>query len=165
MKNSTKQLFREMAAIIAVAVGFGLLWNNSLLRDAYKGKAPATGTVPPSAGTDALIAPAFLEQVRELFTAKSAIFVDAREASVFAAGHIAGARSLPLGDYAARIAAFKAEVPVEATLVIYCSGYGCHDSKNLAAKLSNVGYRSMLLYEGGLPEWKDAGLPVTGERP
>lgn len=154
-----------MAVIIAVAIGIGIIWNYTLLREAYTGKPTPPTSESPSAGSEVLIAPAPLEQVKELYTAKSAIFVDARETRVFAAGHISGARSLPLGDFSSRIDHFKKEVPTETTLVIYCSGYGCHDSKNLATKLSSAGYRTMLLYEGGFPEWKDAGLPVVEGQP
>jgi hypothetical protein len=32
-----------------------------------------------------------------------------------------------------------------------------------AKKLMARGYRNVLVFEGGYPEWKDAGLPVEGE--
>jgi rhodanese-related sulfurtransferase len=165
MRIHLKKLYWEMAVIVSAATVIGLLWNFSLLRDAYTGKLTVSDTVTATTGSAAMIAPASLQQVRELFVEKSATFVDAREAAAFAKGHIAGARSLPLADLDAKLAAFRAAVPPEATLVIYCSGYGCHDSKNLADKLTPVGYQTILLYEGGYPEWKDANLPVAGATP
>jgi rhodanese-related sulfurtransferase len=50
-------------------------------------------------------------------------------------------------------------------LVIYCNGYGCPDSFDLGLRLIEAGYRDVRVFEGGLPEWRDAGLPVIeGER-
>ena len=45
-------------------------------------------------------------------------------------------------------------------LVVYCSGYGCPDSFDLAMRLLAAGYRDVLVFEGGFPAWQDAGLPV-----
>jgi 3-mercaptopyruvate sulfurtransferase SseA len=50
-------------------------------------------------------------------------------------------------------------------LVLYCSGYGCPDSFDLGIILLAEGYRDVRVFEGGFPEWADAGLPVErGER-
>jgi rhodanese-related sulfurtransferase len=104
-------------------------------------------------------------QVQELFERKEAVFVDAREGSVYSAGHIKGAVSLPVGEFESRLKTFRSTAPLDSQLVIYCSGYGCHDSKSLGERLLADGYRRILLYEGGYPEWKAAGLPIEGATP
>ncbi len=48
----------------------------------------------------------------------------------------------------------------EQPLVVYCSGYDCHDSRDLATRLLAAGYRTVYVFEGGYPEWRDAGYPT-----
>jgi rhodanese-related sulfurtransferase len=47
--------------------------------------------------------------------------------------------------------------------VTYCSGFGCPDSFDLGMRLIETGYRDVRVFEGGYPEWRDAGLAVAGE--
>ncbi len=163
MKNSNKKLLTEMAIIVLLAVAIGIACNYRLLRDVSAGRIPgATQTPATSATPSAILIPAGLAQVKELFDKKEALFVDARESSVFALGHIQGATSLPLAEIDSSLADFKNKVPAGTTLVLYCGGYGCHDSKNLGEKLLQSGYRQVLIFEGGYPEWKDAGYPISG---
>jgi len=51
------------------------------------------------------------------------------------------------------------------TLMLYCSGFGCPDSFDLGERLLAEGYLDVRVYEGGFPEWRDAGLPVEKETP
>jgi rhodanese-related sulfurtransferase len=166
MKHTYKKLFIEMAIIVIIAVVMGILWNFSLLRDAGTGKLTASKPQPVLTASDGKsMTPAPLMQVQELFERKEAVFVDAREGTLYAAGHIKGAVSLPVGEYESRLKTFRSAAPLDSQLVIYCSGYGCPDSKSLGEKLLADGYRRILLYEGGYPEWKAAGLPIEGATP
>ena len=69
---------------------------------------------------------------------------------------------MPLGEFEALLPSFIAKVPPRSILVIYCNGYDCHDSRELGAKLLRAGYRTVYVFEGGYPEWKDAGYPTKG---
>jgi len=162
MKGQTKHILLEMSVIVLIAVIVGIIWNHRMLLDVYSGKAVESGTVSPSREPAAALLPAGLMQVRELFEGQEAVFIDAREGGVFRQGHIKGAVSLPVGELDARLPDFHAKVPLDATLVIYCSGFGCHDSRTVGQKLLQSGYKQILIFEGGFPEWKDAGLPVEG---
>lgn len=164
-KATTKKLFLEMSIIILVAVTIGIIWNHRMLLDIYSGKA-VDSTSAPAASPEpaAALVPTGLMQARELFEAKDAVFIDAREGSAYRQGHITGAVNMPVGEFDARLADFRDRVAPDATLVIYCSGFGCHDSRTLGEKLLRNGYRNILIFEGGLPEWKDAGLPVEGSQ-
>ena len=104
-------------------------------------------------------------QVKEFLDRKEAVIVDARDKAAFAAGHITGAVSLPLGEAAGRLADFAKRYPSTTLLVVYCNGYDCHDSHNLANKLIAAGYPTVFVFEGGFPEWQSAGYPVTGGAP
>jgi len=165
MKNTNKKLFYEMTVIVLLAVTIGIIWNYRMLREISTGKASVVKSTPEVAGvpTTTLI-PAGLAQIKELFDTKNAVFIDARESSVFQQSHIQGATSLPLATLESTLPAFLKKVPYETNLVIYCGGYGCHDSKNLGEKLLQQGFRQIFIFEGGYPEWKDAGYPVAGAR-
>lgn len=93
-----------------------------------------------------------------------ALVLDARRTDVYAEGHIAGAKSLPVWEdgLAGKIAALlqdKAD-PVLPT-VVYCAGGDCEDSRLLAQKLWLAGFRNLRVYGGGFPEWAGQGWPVT----
>ena len=96
-----------------------------------------------------------------------AIFVDARDEVFYTyEGHIKKAVSLPNKDFEAAFARSAEHLsPKDRELVIYCSGFGCEDSAELAKKLMDKGYSYVFVYEGGWPEWSDAGLPIEPPPP
>lgn len=152
-----------MAVIFLIAAAVGITWNQKLLRQAWTGNAQGsapTGVAAPLQGNIPL--PLGLLQVKELYERREALFVDARDEKAFAAGHIAGALSLPLGKTGATLSKFRRDLPGEQPLVVYCGGYACHDSRDLATRLLQAGYRTVYVYEGGYPEWRDAGYPIAG---
>jgi len=97
------------------------------------------------------------------------LFLDARRTTVYADGHIPGARSFPIweSDIADRVKAFYEEgLDQNAPIVIYCSGGDCEDSHMLAEKLYMVGFNNLLVYKDGFPGWQKRGLPsVKGPKP
>ena len=74
----------------------------------------------------------------------------------------AGRRGRDGGEADGRLAEFARRYPPTTLLVVYCNGYDCHDSRDLGAKLMKAGYRSVYVFEGGYPEWRDAGYPTEG---
>ncbi len=165
MPAPSTKLLAEITTIVLLAAALGIAWNHTLLYNAWTGKGPTTDTAGKEAVSQGGVPlPLGLMQVKELFDRREALFVDARDASAFAAGHIAGAVSLPLGEYAARLPRFIAQVPRGTTLVAYCNGYDCHDSRDLGARLLEAGYRTVYVFEGGFPEWRDAGYATAGEK-
>jgi len=152
-----------MTVIVLLAAITGIAWNHRLLRDAYTGKYAIAKTPPEiSTTTGAEMMPVGLMQVKDLFDRKEAVFVDARENSVFSQAHIANALSLPLANVDSALPMFQQKVPYSSILILYCSGYGCHDSKDLGKKLQTKGYQQILIFEGGFPEWQSAGFPIEG---
>jgi rhodanese-related sulfurtransferase len=160
-KPPARALLAEMAALVLTAALLGIAWNHKLLYQAWTGQAPTV--MPESTQPRAEIAlPLGLMQAKELYDRKAALFVDARAAGAFTEGHIKGAVSLPAGEVEAKLPRFIAEVPLTVTLVIYCNGYDCHDSRELGAGLLRAGYRTVYVFEGGFPEWRDAVYPADG---
>ena len=49
----------------------------------------------------------------------------------------------------------------EAEIVVYCSNYQCASSEYAARKLKKKGFK-VAVYEGGMAEWYQQGLPVEG---
>jgi rhodanese-related sulfurtransferase len=128
---------------------------------------PATGagdlarSFPPHPDKPALeIAPT---DVQRLYEGK-ALFLDARRSSVYAEGHIAGARSFPVweSDIDRRVKGLYEEgLDQKAPVVVYCSGGACEDSHMLAEKLYMVGFDNVLIYKDGFPDWQKRALPTS----
>jgi rhodanese-related sulfurtransferase len=134
--------------------------------------APSAGTVgvvdpelaqafPPHPDKAAVeIAPADVERLYR----KQMLFLDARRTSVYADGHIAGARNFPVweSDIDDRVKKlFEEGLDQRAPVVAYCSGGNCEDSHMLADKLYQVGFDNVLIYKDGFPDWQKRGLPVA----
>ncbi len=83
------------------------------------------------------------------------VVLDVRPDDEYRAGHIPGARSIPVGQLAARLA----ELPEGATVVAYCRGPYCVMSYDALAILRAHGREGLRLTDG-LPDWRAAGRPV-----
>jgi rhodanese-related sulfurtransferase/DNA-binding transcriptional ArsR family regulator len=81
--------------------------------------------------------------------------LDLRDESEFAAGHLPGARSVPLGVLRKALRS----IPRDQEVVAYCHGPYCVLSLEAVQLLSAKGYRATRL-DDGLVEWAAAGLPV-----
>jgi rhodanese-related sulfurtransferase/DNA-binding transcriptional ArsR family regulator len=83
------------------------------------------------------------------------IVVDVRPEQEYSAGHISGAKSMPVVDIAARLA----ELPIDKEYVAYCRGPYCVYADEAVAVLRANGRTARRLTEG-YPEWWLAGRPV-----
>jgi rhodanese-related sulfurtransferase len=77
------------------------------------------------------------------------VLVDVRPAEEYAAGHIDGARSIPIGELEQR----RAELPEDAEIVAYCRGPFCAYAHEAVRRLRRAG-RSARRLEEGWPEWR-----------
>jgi rhodanese-related sulfurtransferase len=87
--------------------------------------------------------------------AGEAVVLDVRPAVEFAAGHIPGALSIPVGELPGRLD----ELPPDATIVAYCRGPYCVFAYEAVRLLSGHGRRAARLADGML-EWRLDGRPV-----
>lgn len=84
------------------------------------------------------------------------VVVDVRPAAEYVAGHITGARSLPLADLSRRLR----DLPKDSDIVAYCRGPYCVYADDAVRLLRRRGYQASRL-EDGFPEWARAGLPTA----
>jgi rhodanese-related sulfurtransferase/predicted transcriptional regulator len=84
------------------------------------------------------------------------IVVDVRPDAEYAAGHIAGARSIPHDQLADRLA----ELPPGIEIVAYCRGPFCVYADD-AVRLLRARRRRARRLADGYPEWRGADLPVS----
>ena len=122
--------------VVALVSGGMLLW--PLVRRSFAG---------PS------VSPA---QATQLINRQDALVIDVREPAEFAAGHLLGAKNLPL----ARLAAPGAEVAKrkDRPVIVYCDG--SDRAGKAAGALKKLGFARVLSLSGGIKAWQDAGLPV-----
>ena len=97
-------------------------------------------------------------QAVQMINQRQAVVVDLRGADLYAAGHIAQARSLPLADLDQKAASLPRNKP----LVLVCEQG--RDSAKAAARLKALGHDEVVTLEGGLRGWVQAGLPITGKK-
>jgi len=158
----TRRILLEAAVIVLLGVVLGLSFNGRLLMNVFSGRLPQ---IQVESGPRSLYPlPADLAEVRELMAA-GAVLIDARAVELYADGHLPGARSLPLGEMEEQLEAFRQAVPTDVVIITYCNGYGCPDSFDQGVRLLAEGWRDVRVFEGGYPEWRDAGLPVEGGAP
>ncbi len=86
----------------------------------------------------------------------SVVVLDVRPEPEFAAAHIAGARSVPIGDLRKHLKA----LPEDCEVVAYCRGPYCVYADDAVRELRRRGFDARRL-EDGFPEWRRAGLPVA----
>src|SRR5213592_4887965 len=82
------------------------------------------------------------------------VLVDVRPAEEYEAGHIEGARSIPLSELEGRLA----ELPADREVVAYCRGPFCAFAHDAVRRLRGAG-RDARRLDDGWPEWRLAGKP------
>ena len=87
---------------------------------------------------------------------KSVLVLDVRPEEEYRAGHIAGARSIPVDDLEGRLK----ELPKGTEIVAYCRGPYCVFADEAVAFLRTRGYQAARLAVG-FPDWKAQGRPVV----
>jgi len=83
------------------------------------------------------------------------VVLDVRPGAEFRAGHIAGARSVPIGELRRSLRT----LPKDSEVVAYCRGPYCVFADDAVRLLRRRG-RSARRLEDGFPEWARADLPI-----
>jgi rhodanese-related sulfurtransferase/DNA-binding transcriptional ArsR family regulator len=99
------------------------------------------------------------DELSRRMTNGEVVVLDVRPEQEYAAGHIAGAHSVPVSDISARLA----DLPREKEYVAYCRGPYCVYADEAVAVLRANGLKAQRLTEG-YPEWWLSGRPVRTAR-
>jgi rhodanese-related sulfurtransferase len=85
---------------------------------------------------------------------RDVVLIDVRPSEEYEAGHIDGARSIPIDELDARLA----ELPADREVVAYCRGPFCAYAHEAVRRLRSSGRQARRLQDGW-PEWRLAGGP------
>jgi rhodanese-related sulfurtransferase len=94
-------------------------------------------------------------ELEERLARGDVVVLDVRPEPEYRAGHIAGARSIPLPA----LASLASKLPRRREIVAYCRGPYCVYADDAVRQLRERGLKARRL-DVGFPEWRRAGLPV-----
>ncbi len=115
-----------------------------------------------------LVPKSFLEDPPEMVAAKNtlhlaeggAVIVDARPSEFFKQGHIKGAISLPEDMfsfvYSMKLSSLDPAIPI----IVYGRNLSRHYDVDVARELTELGHEKVLVFDGGLDMWEEAGYEV-----
>ncbi|MCE1194576.1 MAG: rhodanese-like domain-containing protein [Acidovorax sp.] len=92
----------------------------------------------------------------QLINREKAVVIDVCEAEEFAAGHVGGAKNIPLGQLEERL---PTVVKNKAVPVVLVCASGARSTR-AAAIAKKLGYEKAESLAGGLKAWREASLPV-----
>lgn len=123
--------------LIALASGLGLLW--PLVSRRLSG-------IPQVSTSEAV----------QLINRRDAHVLDVREPGEFGAGHINGARNIPVGALKSRLG--EIDKWKDQPLIVHCATG--NRSQGAATALKAAGFKEVFNLRGGLGAWQQAGMPV-----
>jgi rhodanese-related sulfurtransferase len=149
-----KKILREVAwiTIAAMAIAIGVYM---LRPDAMPGS--FDGAIDDGGPTAKIIS---IETAIDHFKKGTALFADARPLDAFNAGHIKGALHLDPSEFDQWSERLFSQASSDVTIIAYCEGAQCQLSRELADKLTWLGYEKVYCLKDGWGLWKKQGLPV-----
>jgi rhodanese-related sulfurtransferase/predicted transcriptional regulator len=99
------------------------------------------------------------DELRKRLRRGDVVLVDVRPGEEYEAGHIEGARSIPIDELDERLA----ELPADREVVAYCRGPFCAYAHEAVRRLRHNG-RAARRLDDGWPEWRLASAPETPTR-
>ncbi len=96
-------------------------------------------------------------ELAQLLESDGVFVIDVRPSLEYGYGHIPGAVSMPVGELPGRLD----ELPRDRPIVAYCRGEFCLFADQAVALLREHGFNAVRL-DGGWPEWRVEGRPVSG---
>ena len=135
--------------VLALVVGMGYHFVNDA---GFLARADATSSIQ-QANAGSFIPKVSKEKVGKLLGGDT-IFIDARMARDYEAGHLEGSISIPVNAEESHRVEAMAGVAKDAKIVIYCQSGGCPYAGIVTAKLKTDGFSNISIFKGGWNEWK-----------
>jgi rhodanese-related sulfurtransferase len=92
----------------------------------------------------------------QLINREKAVVVDVCEPAEYQAGHVGGARNIPLGELEQKL---PGAVKNKATPLVLVCASGARSGRAVAIA-RKLGYEQAQSLSGGLKSWRDANLPI-----
>jgi rhodanese-related sulfurtransferase len=101
------------------------------------------------------------EDVRQHQADLTAVFIDARGADEYAAGHLDGAYNLPSDAINEHMEPIWRNVPMEQLVIIYCTGGQCESSHNVFDYLKSNGFTNLRIFVEGWEAIEPSDLLIS----
>ena len=92
----------------------------------------------------------------QLINREKAVVIDVCEPAEYQAGHVGGARSIPLGELESKL---PGAVKNKATPLVLVCASGMRSGRAVAIA-KKLGYENAQSLSGGLKSWREASLPI-----
>ncbi len=102
-------------------------------------------------------------KVHKLLDSKT-VFIDARLARDYKAGHLDGAISVPIDSNDIELKKATADIAKDARVVLYCQSAGCKYAEIVAIRLIDDGFTDISIYKGGWAKWAAKNGKKKGEQ-
>lgn len=133
-----------LAAVLMAAV---------LVSGCSAGKSPQS-TAQPSTKAGQVVSLSASDLLKRIEKGDKPLIVDVREPHEFAAGHIANAQLIPLGN----VEQGFASIPKDQEIILVCrSG---NRSEQAYQRLAALGYTNLTNMTGGMLSWEKIGAPI-----
>ncbi|OQY02380.1 MAG: hypothetical protein B6I26_00630 [Desulfobacteraceae bacterium 4572_130] len=154
----TKKIIWQFFVIIGIAFILGISVNYFRAHSlSLNKKWSVKNRLLSELGTDIIID---LEQAKEFFLKKEALFIDARPVKDYKKSHIKGALSLPWDNVEKNFMNISSKIFQARIIIIYCDGETCELSHHLGKFLKNAGFENIKILINGLTVWKEETLPI-----
>ena len=158
--RAIRRILRQAGLILLAAVVAGLL-ANQFRNDGIR----VTPVQPPPVASDtgALPNPKMIDvdTAARWFNDGSAIFIDARDKYGFADNHVPGAINLDALEADTWMMDIYSRLPQDGRIITYSDGDTDERALLLAARLTEIGFKSVYYLDNGWLGWLDRGLPVS----
>lgn len=157
MKQRIRQGIAYAFCMAAVAAVFGTAFN--ALRP---GGIPFVGDRSPKAVTGTHARDLELigaDKAFDLFMRGEVLFIDAREPSGYAGGHIPGSTNIPPEAAEEHISEVRSMLETGKTLIAYCYDAGCPSAADLVRRLERLGAGPVKIMPEGWAGWMERGYP------
>ncbi|HUU04581.1 MAG TPA: rhodanese-like domain-containing protein [Patescibacteria group bacterium] len=153
-KKSLWQMLLMVLASVLIGLGSNFFAKNSLPLFRVMRSASSVAAVSSFSEADT-------DFVRQFSIDPGAVLLDARTVENFELGHIPGAVSLPISRFDEFFPRHQERLLAARMLIVYCSGWTCSDSHELALRLFQKGLKVLFLYKGGMEDWLEKGNAVA----
>jgi len=107
-----------------------------------------------------------VEEARQAFEEKSALFLDARSPEDYAKGHLPGSLVLFNEEFEEYYPDLEDQIKAADRVITYCDGIECGRAPEIAGRLLELVEVPVFCFTDGYPAWTKAGLPTkTGPEP